>query len=362
MKSTNLGNLIFDGERVRGGHLRIGPDQRAEIWYGPPSGETSPGLVIPGFVNAHTHIGDSFAYPAPKLPLADLVAPPDGYKHRSLRAASSAVKQKGMLESLDIMASTGTALFSDFREEGLEGLDTLKRLIRPGHPEAILLGRPSQDPGDPEEIERILMASNGIGTSAVSDLPMDYLKKLASAARSKGKIFSIHLSEGARENIEQVLSLHPDFVVHATKSTSEDLTALAEAKVPVVVCPRSNEFFGNEIDIPRMLASGVEVGLGTDNGMICRPDMIEEMKAAFRVSRARGGITPLAAVQMATTQGRKILKADGNTTPAEEKEHDVTVVRVPGKDPLRELVTTASSKDVLAVVREGKVRRLTDWR
>ena len=353
---------MFDGERVRKGYLRLEGDALAEVCDGDPPRGTQGGLIISGFVNAHTHLGDSFAYPAPRISMEDLVAPPGGYKHRALGSATAETKTNGMLQSLSIMSLSGTTVFSDFREEGLQGLMMLRGLLLPEHPRAILLGRPAAEDVLPGEVDRILEASEGIGMSSVTDCPKDLLKRLADSARSKGKLFSIHLSEGVREDVDQVLALRPDFVIHATNATNDDLIALAEAKVPVVVCPRSNEFFGNKVDIPRMLAAGVDVGLGTDNGMICRPDMFEEVKAAFRVSASMGNISALDVVLMATAQGRKILKADGNTTPPVEKERDFTVVKVPGKDPLRELVTTVEAMDVLAVVRGGKVRRPASWR
>ncbi len=361
MKSSNLGNLIFGEEGVKKGYLRVSGTELSEVCYGEPPSDVVKGLVLPSFVNSHTHIGDSFAYPAPRLPLEVLVGPANSYKHRALSKATSETKADGMAESLEVMARSGITLFSDFREEGPEGVMMIKRLLRPEHPKAVLLGRPNSQAASPSEVNRLLDESDGIGMSALADFPFDYLKRIADVAHARGKLFSIHFSEGVRESVEDALALRPDFVVHATKAMQEDLAALADARVPVVACPRSNEFFGNEVDIPQMLSSGVEVALGTDNGMMCKPDMIEELKAAFRISIARGGISAAAAVRMATTQGRKILKADGNTTPAAEK-HDFTVVRVGGKDPLKDLVTTVSARDVLAVVSGGNVRRLADWR
>lgn len=356
-----MGNAIFDGTEVRKGYLRVEEDSVVEVCEGTPPAEAVPGLVLPGFVNAHTHIGDSFAYPAPRMPLERLVSP-CGYKHQSLKTAPMDLKLKGMTESLEVMASIGTSIFADFREEGLEGIRMLDRALRRNHPSAIKLGRPCSDEGDPQEISALLDMSEGIGMSAVSDHPVDLLKKVSSAARSRGKLFSIHLSESRREDVDAVLSLQPDFVIHATMATPGDLEALARAGVPVVVCPRSNEFFGLAGDVPEMLAAGLTVGLGTDNGMICRPDMFEEMKAAFRISAARGGVAPIEVVRMATVLGRKVLKAEGNTTGGAENEHDFTVVSVPGRDPLKELVTTVDSGDVLAVVRGRKVRRSAAWR
>jgi len=362
MKSISLGNAIFDGREVRKGYLRVEDDTVVEVCSGAPPGKTVKGLVLPAFINAHTHIGDSFAYPAPSQTLENLVASPDGYKHQRLRSASKDLKKKGMLESLGIMASCGTSVFADFREEGLEGVRMLDESLRPNHPRAIRLSRPSKDDADTQEIDALLEISDGIGMSSISDHPMDFLSRLSSAARSRGKLFSIHLSENRREDVDIVLSLHPDFVIHATMAAWDDLEALASSRTPVVVCPTSNEFFGISLDIPKMLSSDVMVGLGTDNGMICKPDMFVEMRTAFRISVARGGVTPLEIVRMATVQGRKVLRAEGNTTAGATNEHDFVVVRVPGRDPLKELVTTVGSDDVLAVVRGRKVRRSADWR
>ncbi len=361
-KSSSLGHLVFDGNEITKGYLRIVNDTVVEVCDGERPRGCPKGLILPGFVNAHTHIGDSFAYPAPRKPVKELVAPPRGYKHRLLESASKETKAAGMRQSLEIMGDCGAALFSDFREEGIEGLTMLRGLLRPEHPRAVLLGRPVSEGVRSDEAEKILDASEGIGMSSVSDCPMDYLERLASLTRSRGRLFSIHFSEAHREDVDQVLSLRPDFVIHATSATSEDLESLASAKVPIVVCPRSNEFFGGLVNIPAMLAAGITIGLGTDNGMICRPDMFEEIRAAFRIASSRGRVSPLDVIRAATIEGRKILRADSNTTPAAQSDGDFVVVSVPGKDPLEELVTTAHASDVLAVVRRGKVRRPANWR
>ena len=44
---------------------------------------TFEGIILPAFVNAHTHIGDSVAKEPPDMPLVDLVGP-RGFKHRVL--------------------------------------------------------------------------------------------------------------------------------------------------------------------------------------------------------------------------------------------------------------------------------------
>src|SRR6056297_177110 len=58
-------------------------------------------IVCPAFVNAHTHIGDSIAKEAGEgLTLEELVAPPDGLKHRLLRQADPAELIGAMERSL----------------------------------------------------------------------------------------------------------------------------------------------------------------------------------------------------------------------------------------------------------------------
>jgi len=74
-------------------------------------------IVLPAFVNAHTHIGDSIAKEAGGgLSLEELVAPPDGLKHRLLRQASTEEKIAAMHRSLEFMAEAGTAAHIEFRE------------------------------------------------------------------------------------------------------------------------------------------------------------------------------------------------------------------------------------------------------
>src|SRR6056297_2505613 len=70
----------------------------------------SDSIVIPAFVNAHTHIGDSIAKEAGGgLSLDELVAPPDGLKHRLLRNTDRETKVDAMARTVKFMRTTGTA-------------------------------------------------------------------------------------------------------------------------------------------------------------------------------------------------------------------------------------------------------------
>ena len=213
-----------------------------------------------------------------------------------------------------------------------------------------------------EELDSILGSCDGMGMSAVRDWPFDLLKRISRRTKAAGKVFSVHASEAIHEDIDMVLDLKPDFLVHMVKATDSDLVRCADAEIPVVVCPRSNEFFGLEPDVARLKRAGLQVALGTDNGMIARPDMLEELKAAFRVGKRKGGISPLEAVSLATFGGRKVLNATAKITSEIGTKSDLSVLAVAGDDPLSEMVTTASSGNLQAIVRGGKVWRPESWK
>src|SRR6056297_1163759 len=83
-------------------------------------------IILPAFVNAHTHIGDSIAKEAGGgLSLEELVAPPDGLKHRLLEQASRDELVSAMERSLSFMQQAGTAACLDFREGDVAGVRML---------------------------------------------------------------------------------------------------------------------------------------------------------------------------------------------------------------------------------------------
>jgi len=333
----------------------------AEICYGEPPPGSFKALVLPSFINAHTHLGDSVAYPAPKASLSEIVAPPDGYKHRMLRSVSREAKVEAMRSSLETMEQGGTSAFVDFREEGVKGIQEIRESIGGGWPDCVLLGRPVEAGTDDTEVSLLLEACDGIGVSALSDWPVDTIRNLARRSRSAGRLFAMHASEAVREDIDQILELRPDMLVHMTQATDDDLAKVAEERIPVAVCASSNEFFGFRPDIRGMLESGVTVCMGTDNAMITVPDMLEEVKTVYGLAGGGGRISPSQAVYLATHAGHKVLNGLRRITRTAADWTDLAVIAVGGEDPLGAVVTTSSSTDIVAVVRGGKVRRTRPW-
>jgi len=101
-------------------------------------------LAIPGFINAHTHVGDSVAMDL-KIGgrLEELVHPVSGAKRRILNKTSRSKLIDGMKASISDMIACGTTTFVDFREGGRIGAELLKEALGPNpHIRAIILGRP----------------------------------------------------------------------------------------------------------------------------------------------------------------------------------------------------------------------------
>lgn len=361
MKIEHLGRWIFTGEGVVPGYLRVRDDHLEELCHGAPPPDAERALIMPSFINAHTHLGDAVAYPAPRGTVEELVAPPLGYKHRVLRETPRQLKVSAMREAFERMSAGGTSICMDFREEGVDGV----RMIREAsldYPRAVVLGRPSGPDVSEHDISEVLRLADGIGMSAARDWPLEVLMLASRAAKREGKLFALHASETVREDIDGIMSLSPDYLVHMTAANPSDLQVCADAGVPIVVCPRSNAFFGLNPNIPRLLSAGVTVALGTDNCMINRPDMFEELKAAYQISNAQGVLSPACALYLATFAGRKVLNAKRQILTEITESDDLVAVRVRGDDPLMEMVTNARTEDVLAVMCGGKLRRPRNWR
>ncbi|MBR4696940.1 MAG: amidohydrolase family protein, partial [Candidatus Methanomethylophilaceae archaeon] len=104
--------------------------------------------LFPDVVNAHTHCADYGLKVPAGMSLEDLVAPPDGLKHRYLRDTPGEVLSENMRRFGEASASHGSSAFVDFRENGAEGC----RLLREACPDAVILGRPVSPEFDPGEI------------------------------------------------------------------------------------------------------------------------------------------------------------------------------------------------------------------
>jgi len=288
-------------------------------------------LMIPGFINAHTHIGDSIGKDISlDKTVNQKIHPVFGAKSKILKNTSNEHLGNFMKNTCYSMIRKGITTFVDFREGGLEGVVLLKKVLSDIPIRSIILGR-MEFYQDTKEIKKnssfpstkssellsLLKKCDGIGVSGAnenSNSVLNYYSKIS-------KIRAIHSSEtkqsitkskkitGKSETI-RALTLKPDFLVHMTYASKSDLQLVSKKTRGIVICPRANSSLAEGIpDIELMQKSGCTLGLGTDNVMINSPDMFREMDFIWKVTMGlhKKRIDAKEILKMATVNGGKIL-------------------------------------------------------
>ncbi|MFX1316043.1 MAG: amidohydrolase family protein [Promethearchaeota archaeon] len=243
-------------------------------------------LLLPGFINSHTHIGDNFAKESGfNKELTDVVAPPFGIKHNLLRQTSEDIIIKGIKKAVLEMISNGTTCFIDFREGGVEGIYLLKKVIELSPINCLIFGRFMDD----TEIESIFELADGIGLVSYKQISTNNKKFVNESKNYFKKIIACHCAEKNRDLklIDDMFNDNlVDVIIHGTKFINEDLIRIKDEKKSLVLCPRCNGYFGVGFPpIPEILQLGIPISLGTDNLMANNSDLFEEMRYLYRITR-----------------------------------------------------------------------------
>ncbi|MEW6222597.1 MAG: amidohydrolase family protein [Candidatus Hadarchaeota archaeon] len=288
---------ILEGEdlEVTRGYLVVKDGVITEISEGSPSGRATNlkhGFIIPPFVNAHTHVMDSVAKELYIGRSQPEVVGLGGVKFRALESAGKNSLISAAKATLQDMFKTGTLAHCDFREGGVEGVKILRSFSKPPLKSSIL-SRPSSL----DEIEQVLAVADGLGLPSLDFMEQKNLAKASRMTKKSGKIFALHVAETAEAQalhvkktgvteVESALKLNPTFVVHVTHSTEKDMKLLKKSGIPVIFCPRANSLLGAGLPpIAKALELGVPFCVGTDNAMVCQPDMFEELRFAWAILR-----------------------------------------------------------------------------
>jgi 5-methylthioadenosine/S-adenosylhomocysteine deaminase len=157
--------------------------------------------------------------------------------------------------------------------------------------------------------------------------------------------------------------------VHAIHLEAHELAMLAQYGCSVAHCPSSNLKLASGIaDVSRMLASDINVGLGTDGAASNnRLDVLNEMRTAALLAKGTSGdastLPAHQALHMATLAGAKALGLDAQIgSLAVGKRADITAIDLsdidvaPCYDPVSDLVYAAGREHVSHVWVEGRLR------
>ncbi|MBW2092032.1 MAG: amidohydrolase [Deltaproteobacteria bacterium] len=351
-------------------------------------------LVMPGLVNAHTHLPMSvFRGLADDLPL-------DTWLNEHIFPAEAAHVNEDLVYwgsklALAEMLLTGTTCIGDgyfYEEHAARAVQEtgLRAVLGQG-----VIDFPA--PGAPDPAESVTIARNFIERwQGVSDLikpsvfchspytcSSSTLNRSKDLAREMGVLLQIHVAETENEVKQSLVEtgLTPirfldsldlldecTLAVHCVHLDDEEIDLLASKKVPVVVCPESHMKLASGLArLPEMLDKGVCVALGTD-GAASNNDLnlFSEIRSAALIQKAAAqDPTTLPATQIlrtATSGGAQALNSSSQFgTLTAGSQADLIMLNLnhpnlkPMYNPFSHLVYAASGREVRTVLVGGRI-------
>jgi len=339
-------------------------------------------LVLPGFVNTHTHLGMTLL-----RGVADILPYREWLERvweleKNLKPRD--VYLAARLACLEMIKS-GTTQVADFY---IHPRETTKALREAGL--RATLGYAIMEGGDMEakirERQRFLrelkrdsrLSNNGRLKGAYAPhSPLtcepETLWKIKELARKDRLPVHIHLQE-TRWEIEEIKKRHGktpiqlleslDFLdrdtlaVHCTHLTEGDISILEKRCVGVSHNPTSNlKLQAGIAPIPRLLRGGVRVGLGTDSAV---SNNTLNLQQEMRLTALLHSLQPVQALKMATCWGAKLLGTNTGTLEPGKKA-DIILVELekphlnPKLDMISNLVFASQPSDVKTVLVEGEI-------
>ncbi|MFW9773317.1 MAG: amidohydrolase family protein [Candidatus Thorarchaeota archaeon] len=283
-------------------------------------------LIIPGLINSHVHIGDSFAKEQGfNKPLKEVVAPPKGIKHLLLNQVPRELVAKGIKKAVDEMLSNGITFFIDFREGGLQGLNILSETLKNySDIKYISLGRYVEE----KEIKLIFEAAGGIGLPSYNNISLEAKEKLIDYKKRFGKIIACHVAE-LKRNPDLISQIFDDNVVdifiHGTHFNENDLKLIKERGKSLVLCPCCNGYFGVGFPpINKIVDLRIPIAIGTDNIMANNLDLFEELRYLYRILRIFNNNTYITAkdlLKMITINPAKMFNIQSYVGSIDEGKH-----------------------------------------
>jgi aminodeoxyfutalosine deaminase len=363
--------------RVTGGRIEAaGPAHSLTLRQGEEILDFDRCIILPGLVNAHTHLDLSIfdsLFPFDERPVSFV---PWIKRIVEARYAGSLEEgaeraRRGLEIGIAATIRAGVTAAGDFTQTVL----SFDAMLKAGLRGVCFMEIIGLDPeGAEEKMRRAeewvresaegLLVRKGIAPHAPYSARQEVYVRAAALARERGLPFSTHLSE-AKEEIAWLLdrggpigeflalrkagppgpapgkrpvvlldelgALRGLTAVHLNYLTDDEISRLARAGACGVFCPRSHAYFGHEAHpLPRLLAAGIPVALGTDSLCSNRTlSIVDEMAWVAREFPDLGAETVL---RMATEYGHRALGTGMKGALAPGEPADVTIIDLEGRN------------------------------
>ena len=385
------GAVAIDGGRI----VAVGKAADIAKKYSGKSTIKTSGAILPGFVNAHTHVPMTlFRGIADDLDLMDWL------QHYIFPAEAKNVTADfvtwGTRLAAAEMIQSGTTTFADMyyfesdiaretKKAGLRGVlgETVIDFPVPDNktwPEAMAYVRKYA-----KEWKGDSLITPAVAPHAPYTVSREHLSEVRKLATELGIPILIHVSETKNEladvakkadgmtpgaYLDSIGFLGKDVVAaHGVWLTADEIKTFAQRGTGVAHCPESNMMLASGIaPVVDMRKGGMNVGLGTDGpaGSNNNLDMVEEAASAARLQKI-GKMDPKAlsardVLEMATIGGARVLGLAGKIGTIEEgKRADVIVIDLsqsrsqPVYSVESAIVYAASGSAVTTTICDGKI-------
>ncbi|QDT13711.1 Aminodeoxyfutalosine deaminase [Planctomycetes bacterium K23_9] len=330
-------------EPIQGGWVRLQGNRVVEIAAGkPPECATDLGdvAILPGLVNAHTHLEFSdCAQPIgqPGVPLAQWIGQVIAARSATTTQARQQAIQAGLAESV----AAGVCLMGDIatppiRYDG-DTIDLVSFAEVVGLGESRWRERLQSATDYNKSFEKAAWSPHAPYSTSTAAIDA-----CVQRAKTSGRPLSMHVAESPAERellcsgtgpfatalrsigvwqddlfpwpgdplvdlIDQLAESPHALLIHGNDLRSKEISAIAQhANLTVVYCPRTHAFFGyDRHPVADMIRAGIPVALGTDS-RASNPDLNLWSEVQFLLQH-RMDIDPGAVIGMATVAGANAL-------------------------------------------------------
>ena len=379
-------DVLVDG--ASGAILEVGPD----VGGGDETLDASGDLVVPGLVNAHTHLAMTLlrgvADDKPLTPwLEEDIWPLEAH------LTPEAIRVGTDLALLEAVRS-GTTTVADM----YFGMDRVAAAVEDAGLRAVLgqgiITAGKDEDAAWEDVETGLAfadAYDGAADGRVQTAVMPhslatvgepYLEHVAEHVAETGRRLHYHANETLDHQVDPVVEAHGvrplryaadagllterTWLAHCVHLTDAEIDLVASSGAGVAHCPASNmKLASGMAPVQRLLDAGATVGIGTDGAASNNDlDVFDEVRDAAMVGKLAAGdaaaVDARAAVRLATSGGADALDLDvGRLEPGARADLAVVDLDAPHLTPAHDLVShlayAARGSDVRHTVCDGRV-------